>query len=346
MKQKKGRSLLIRLAQLAVLAGIFYLVFHKNYRQILADLRAVGLPGLAVLLALGGVMHLLDGLALYRLAAPRLAHFSLGQAVTLSYIGVFANITTCGTGTFPLQGYYLHRCGMMMGEGLGTILVSYTLHKTMVVATAAGLWLLAGPVLGDGFLVHCVTLGFCLSLVIVAALLLSCTFEPLHRLIRRLLLRLPDIPQWQGWRQSLLENLDALYAGAQTLLHTPANLWATVGIHAVKMLWMAGVTVVGLHLLQIPGLTPAAAMALTALSLVVAGVLPSVGGMGPTELAFLLLFTPWVGSAPASSLMILFRCATCFLPFFVSVPVAGRLARQLRVTREGQAAPADAVGTG
>ena len=337
---------MMKAVQLAVLGLIFYLVFHKNYLQILADLQAVGFAGLAVLLVLGMGMHLLDGLALHRLAAPHLQHFTLGQAVTLSYIGVFANITTCGTGTFPLQGYYLHRCGMKMGQGLGTILVSYTLHKTMVVASAAVLWLLAGPVLGDGFLYRCVGLGFALSLVIVAALLLSCTFEPLHRLIRKLIFCLPDTEKWQGPRKSLLENLDALYAGAQTLVHSPADLWATVALHGTKLLWMAGSTVVCIWLLRLPGLTPITAMALTALSLVVAGVLPSVGGMGPTEIAFLLLFSPWVGEVPASSLMILFRCATCFLPFFLSVPVAGRLARQLRASHEGQTAPADASSAG
>lgn len=57
------------------------------------------------------------------------------------------------------------------------------------------------------------------------------------------------------------------------------------------------------------------------LMLLITSALPNVAGVGPMEFAFLLLFAPWADTAIASSALVLYRVATYFVPFLLSVIV-------------------------
>ena len=63
------------------------------------------------------------------------------------------------------------------------------------------------------------------------------------------------------------------------------------------------------------------ALLLAALMLLITSALPNVAGVGPMEFAFLLLFAPWADTAIASSALVLYRVATYFFPFLLSVIV-------------------------
>ena len=58
---------------------------------------------------------------------------------------------------------------------------------------------------------------------------------------------------------------------------------------------------------------------LSSLMLLITSALPNVAGVGPMEFAFLLLFSPWAGTAAASSALVLYRVAMYFFPFLLSV---------------------------
>lgn len=62
-------------------------------------------------------------------------------------------------------------------------------------------------------------------------------------------------------------------------------------------------------------------MLLASLMLLITSALPNVAGVGPMEFAFLLLFAPWADTAIASSALVLYRVATYFFPFLLSVIV-------------------------
>ena len=51
------------------------------------------------------------------------------------------------------------------------------------------------------------------------------------------------------------------------------------------------------------------------------GVIPSSGGMGSTELLFLMLFGSMTGKSVCGAAMILYRIATYYLPFLISIPL-------------------------
>ena len=53
--------------------------------------------------------------------------------------------------------------------------------------------------------------------------------------------------------------------------------------------------------------------------LLIASALPNIAGVGPAEFAFLMLFTRFMPYAQASAALLLYRTATYFFPFAVSI---------------------------
>ena len=73
---------------------------------------------------------------------------------------------------------------------------------------------------------------------------------------------------------------------------------------------------------------------LTALMHLISNALPNVAGVGPVEFAFVLIFSHYMEYAQASSALILFRVATFFFPFILSILVF--LRAQRRVLNDSQ----------
>ena len=69
--------------------------------------------------------------------------------------------------------------------------------------------------------------------------------------------------------------------------------------------------------------------ALASIMLVIIGVLPNVAGMGPSEFAFLKLFTPYIGRVSASSSLVLYRTATYFFPVAISAGVTIKIQKKM-----------------
>ena len=66
----------------------------------------------------------------------------------------------------------------------------------------------------------------------------------------------------------------------------------------------------------------------------ISNALPNVAGVGPVEFAFVLIFSHYMEYAQVSSALILFRVATFFFPFILSILVF--LRAQRRVLNDSQ----------
>ena len=322
--QSRGKKVLSAVLWILILAGLFYLVFHRNYRQIMDNIYAVGIKGFLVLVAAGLIYEMLEAAANQMLLRVRLPGFTFRQSVELTALNAFGRASIFGMGAFALQGYYLNKCGMLPGDSAGTVTISYNLHKTGVLVCAAVLLLWQGTDLlqESPELMQYVWLGFLICTVIVLVLLLVCSWDKLRQLLEWLLNRLPKTEKWQHRKEAMLLNVNALYQAARELKHQPGSVLAAFALHSIKLLWMDFVPVLCLQMMGITNISAGKVMGLAALCLVLAGACPNVAGMGPTELAFLMLYGPCVGQAQASSLLILFRCATYFFPFLISVGIS------------------------
>ena len=74
------------------------------------------------------------------------------------------------------------------------------------------------------------------------------------------------------------------------------------------------------------------------MELLLSGAIPNIAGIGPTETGFFLMFNPLMGNARTASSLLLFRIATYYFPFLVSVIVF--LLIQIRLLARGSSGEA------
>ena len=116
-------------------------------------------------------------------------------------------------------------------------------------------------------------------------------------------------------------DLAALYAQSRRLLRDRERLVRVLGWNSLKLfclyltlflsLRMVGVSVLSLWRVQLLG----------GLMHIIVSALPNIAGMGPAEVSFWLIFSRYMEYGQLSSALILYRTATFFVPFALSVVV-------------------------
>ena len=245
------------------------------------------------------------------------------DALRVTFLGVFGNIATLGAGTLPMQSFYLYRRGLDAGSGLGIMASEYVLHKISVLIYATVALLLGGDWLEQSAsgLASYLLIGYVIGALIVIALTLLYTWDKVLKLVLMLLGKLPHMPKWDERREKWANSLTELNREAKKVLLVPSIRVKGIAVSLVKLFVLYSIPYAALRLVGCTALNFAQAQLLASLMLLITSALPNVAGVGPMEFAFLLLFAPWADTAIASSALVLYRVATYFFPFLLSVIV-------------------------
>lgn len=319
MERKRQQNLWTGILMLFLLPLFIFLVFRGHAREIWDNIRSVPIGWLLVLLGLGVVYQLLESAVCQTLVKPQLEGFSFRQAVEVVFLGVFANVATFGVGTIPMQSRRLHRLGLTAGSGLGTMTLEYAFHKETILLYTTVLLLLQGRwmISADTGLSRWLLLGYGICALIVLGLLLLCAWEKIHQLAGLGIDRLPR--SWETHKGVWKENLDALYTQSQRLLHDRRRLGQVLVWNILKLFCLYLTLFLSVRMVGVSGLSLWQIQLLGGLMHMIVNALPNVAGMGPAEVAFLLIFSSYMEYGQLSSALILYRTATFFFPFVLSV---------------------------
>lgn len=310
------------IALAAVLAAAF-LVFRGHWREIWESLRGVPLWGVLALFALAAGYQLLESGVCAVLVRARLPGFSLQRAVEVTLVGVFGNVATFAVGSMPMQSLLLHRSGLTYGHGVGLLTVDYIFHKTSILLYASVLLLCQGVWLRETSpdLSRYLLLGYGVCIVIAGVLVLVCTWEKMERLALKLVGLLPETGKWPRRKDAWRTNLESLYTESQHVLKDRACCGKVLALNAGKLFCLYTAVWLSIRLVGAGELSLWRVQLLAALMLLIASALPNVAGVGPAEFTFLMIFTGYLPYPQASAALLLYRTATYFFPFAVSIPV-------------------------
>ena len=289
MKSKRSRTYLVSGLTLALIFVAIILVFRDVLPDIVKDLSTVPFWGVLLLLALGFAYEAMESVLCLVIIHHKKPDCTFIDALRVTFLGVFGNITTLGAGTLPMQSFYLYRRGLDAGSGLGIMASEYVLHK--------------------------------ISVLIYATVALLYTWDKVLKLVLMLLGKLPHTPKWDERREKWANSLTELNREAKKVLLVPSIRVKGIAVSLVKLFVLYSIPYAALRLVGCTALNFAQAQLLASLMLLITSALPNVAGVGPMEFAFLLLFAPWADTAIASSALVLYRVATYFFPFLLSVIV-------------------------
>lgn len=321
MEKTGKRKYILNLALLALVLLVLVKALGQDAPEIAASLQSISAAQVLLLLGMGLLYQLLEAGACHILLRERFPQVSYRQALCVILLGVFANVATFGAGTVPLQGYYLHRCGVPAGSGMGFMVVEYLLHKLCVVLFAVGsgvatkgwVWVQA-PAL-RGYLLYGLALNLCISL----GLALLCSWGRLKNLALRLVGRLPSGGKWAERRAMLARNVESLYTDSGRLLRSRRTCGRAMLLTLLKLAVLYLIPPLCLRMIAGAALPVGQGVALSAAALLLTGALPNVAGVGSLELAFMLVFSCFVPRGKASSALVLYRAATYFFPLLLGV---------------------------
>lgn len=321
MNKKQWKSVLVSIATLVLLSLLIFWVFRDHYQEIAQNIRAIRAGDLLFLLGMGVIYQIFESAVCYVLVKGQLSSFSFWQAVEVTFLGVFGNVSTLSAGTVPMQSYYLHRRGLMTGSGIGTMTLEYVFHKSSVLLYATVMLILRGRWLwfSSFGLSRYLLLGYLICALIIIALILLCTWEKVQQLAGWGISRLPDTEKWKLRKQLWKTDLNALYTQSQRLLRDRKCLGKVIALDTMKLCCLYGIPFFCMKALNVPGPAFWQVQLLTALMYLISNALPNVAGVGPVEFSFMLIFSHYIEYTQASSALILYRIATFFFPFILSI---------------------------
>lgn len=323
MDRSNRRSVVSGLAALALVLALLYIVFRDKLPDIIESAVSVSLSGLLVLLAMGFVYQLIDAAMCMVLLRSRLPELSYRQAFELTFLGVFGLVCSGGAITIPMQSFYLKRCGLDVGHSVGLLILKFVYHKSTMLLYAL-VMLIPGLRWLDTFLPKArfyVLPGVLVCLLIIAALVLLCTWAPVRSLAEKLTGKLPDRGKWPERKTKWLSQLDLMYTEAG---HLKARRDVSVKVMLLNLLKFTVLYLIpSAALLAMGRNAPDVwhSLVLSSMMLLISGVLPHVNGIGPLEFAFVFFYSTVAGNIAASGAMLLYRIATYFFPFLLSLPV-------------------------
>lgn len=321
MDKNSWKNIWTGIATLILLSLLIVWIFRDHYQEIAQNIRAVRAGDLLLLLGMGVIYQLFESAVCLILVRSQLPAFSFWQAVEVTFLGVFGNVSTLSAGTVPMQSYYLHRHGLMAGSGVGTMTLEYVFHKSTVLLYATVMLILQGGWLQstNSGLSRYMLPGYLVCALIITALILLCTWDRVRRLACWGIGRLPDTERWARRKALWKMNLDALYSQSRRLLHDRKCLIKIVVLDILKMCCLYGIPFLCMKMLRVRILSFWQVQLLTALMHLISNALPNIAGVGPVEFAFMLIFSHYIEYAQASSALILYRTATFFFPFILSI---------------------------
>lgn len=322
MGNSKKKTVISGMITLSVLALVLILVFRGQGKEILQCLYTVPILGLLRLLLLALFCPLLEATAGWVALRPQMPNMTLGQALIASYLNIFGNVVTMGAGSVPLQSWYLSFYGLLPGAGVGMLTSCYALQKVTVLIYATVMLIFQGGWLraSNLNLSRYILLGYIVCGLIILALILLCTWEKVQKLALWCIGKLPDTGKWAKRKLDWAKNIESLRTQSKALLSKRRRCGAIMALYAGKFFLLYTISYRSISLLGLAQLSFWRVQLLSAVMVLITNAIPNVGGVGPAEFAFILLYSPYLGNANAASAMVLYRMASYLFPFLVSIP--------------------------
>lgn len=257
--------------------------------------------------------------------------FRVSKAVGNTFYCSFYRVATLGSGAGVAAIFYLNENGIAPSKGFGMYMLEYAFHKISI-AIFSGIFFLVNwnfmcSHFGEyGWLLLA---GFAITIVITSCLVLFCTSKKFHALILKLLSLVNKKGKFDALHIQLTEQCAMMEEASRHLLKNKWLLLETVFLNMVKLAFWYGIPF--LTFMATGKLTLSEVMAITALSVMLAAVIPSPAGIGSTEFVFTALFGTIVGTGLAGSASLLYRFGTFVFPFLVGAVIV--ILRRIRAYR-------------
>ena len=325
MKKLSDRQkTLIKWLCVLVLVGLIIYVFRDMAGPILSQLVKTSPVVVAAILGatlLYGVIESCITFILMRQVENDMTFF---DANIMTYFVSFYRVSTLGSGTIVASTLFMKHCGIQPSKALGLYSIDYAIHKMTICVMAVALFLANREYMLGVFGKYSsyVVLGVIATILITMAIVLFACWPPFHRFLRWLLEKADAL--FKGRFAKLIDSLSEQTAmmedATRVVLKKPWLIVVVMLLDICKFAcWFAIPYIVCHNLCDMNIIT---SIGITAMSVMLAAVIPMPGGIGSSELVMTAIYSGLVGAAAAGAMALLYRFATFMFPFIIGAFIA------------------------
>ena len=320
MKKLSDRQkTLIKWLCVLVLVGLIIYVFRDMAGPIMSQLVKTSPVVVAAILGatlLYGVIESCITFILMRQVENNMTFF---DANIMTYFVSFYRVSTLGSGTIVASTLFMKHCRIQPSKALGLYSIDYAIHKMTICVMAVALFLANREYMLGVFGKYSsyVVLGVIATILITMAIVLFACWPPFHRFLRWLLEKADALFKGRFAKQidSLSGQTAMMEDATRVVLKKPWLIVVVMLLDICKFAcWFAIPYIVCHNLCDMNIVT---SIGITAMSVMLAAVIPMPGGIGSSELVMTAIYSGLVGSAAAGAMALLYRFATFMFPFII-----------------------------
>ena len=320
MKKLSDRQkTLIKWLCVLALVGLIIYVFRDMAGPIMSQLVKTSPVVVAAILGatlLYGVIESCITFILMRQVENNMTFF---DANIMTYFVSFYRVSTLGSGTIVASTLFMKHCGIQPSKALGLYSIDYAIHKMTICVMAVALFLANREYMLGVFGKYSsyVVLGVIATILITMAIVLFACWPPFHRFLRWLLEKADALFKGRFAKQidSLSGQTAMMEDATRVVLKKPWLIVVVMLLDICKFAcWFAIPYIVCHNLCDMNIVT---SIGITAMSVMLAAVIPMPGGIGSSELVMTAIYSGLVGSAAAGAMALLYRFATFMFPFII-----------------------------
>lgn len=320
MKKLSDRQkTLIKWLCVLVLVGLIIYVFRDMAGPILSQLVKTSPVVVAAILGatlLYGVIESCITFILMRQVENDMTFF---DANIMTYFVSFYRVSTLGSGTIVASTLFMKHCGIQPSKALGLYSIDYAIHKMTICVMAVALFLANREYMLGVFGKYSsyVVLGVIATILITMAIVLFACWPPFHRFLRWLLEKADALFKGRFAKliNSLSEQTAMMEDATRVVLKKPWLIVVVMLLDICKFSCWFSIPYIVCH--NVCDMNIITSIGITAMSVMLAAVIPMPGGIGSSELVMTAIYSGLVGAAAAGAMALLYRFATFMFPFII-----------------------------
>lgn len=266
------------------------------------------------MIAMGLLYQIMDGLNFTTMVKVNKPDYKRWEGIECAFYTSFFRVTSFGSAPYLGTSYNLFKRGIPLSEGVAISAVNYSIHKGVIalICFAFGLYsrntLFA---LGEHYFIYFL-LSLFLVIPIAIVLIGFCTSTHFHQLILNILHSLDKKKKHADQIDRVRDQLTHMKIVTGQQMKNKKRLPIMIVRHIVKQIAIYSIPYFVLYgQIDCDIVT---IIALTAVIVSIAGVIPSPGGIGSTEFAFVLLMSGLAANEKILSAALLYRFFTFYFP--------------------------------
>lgn len=246
------------------------------------------------------------------------------EANLMTYFVAFYRVSTLGSGTIVAAVQFMRQCKVKGSMALGIYSIDYALHKLAIGVMAGALFLVRFTYMKgifDQYNSYVVT-GLLLTVVITAAIVLFACWPAFHRFLVWLLQKLDKLFKGKFTEkiEALKEQCLMMEEASSVVLKKPLVLLEVMALNLLKFASWFSIPYIVCH--KYMSMDLITSIGVTAMSVMLAAVIPMPGGIGSSEVVMTAIYSGIVGISSAGAMALLYRFATFMVPFILGIPAA------------------------